>query len=161
MHTTGVPLQWRPTIDSAGIARSRPDRGQRETVARLWIAVAALNGFIAVAAGAFAAHGLAAAATPDELDAFQTAARYHMYHSLAIFGTALLAERAPRGGRAAGIAAKLFLVGIILFCGSLYMLGATGSRALVLVTPVGGLAFLGGWLALAFAGLRLPASRSG
>ena len=99
-----------------------------------WIVVGALNGLLAVALGAFGAHGLAGRVGEKELAAFNTAASYHMSHATA---------------NAAGGA---FLTGILLFSGSLYFLGATGSRALVLITPIGGLAFLAGWLLLALAG---------
>lgn len=114
-----------------------------------WLAVAAVNGFIAVAAGAFGAHGLQSRLDGHALQTFETAARYQMYHALAI-GLAALATRSA----AASLACILFLAGIILFSGSLYLLALTGSRTFGLVTPFGGLAFLAGWAALACAALK-------
>jgi uncharacterized membrane protein YgdD (TMEM256/DUF423 family) len=123
-----------------------------------WLAVAAANGFLAVAAGAFAAHGLQGRLGAAALQTFETAARYHMYHALAL-GLAALASRWIAGAglarRCAAIAPWLFLAGIVLFCGSLYLLALTGIRALAMVTPVGGIAFLAGWAALALAALTI------
>ncbi|MDE2266765.1 MAG: DUF423 domain-containing protein, partial [Alphaproteobacteria bacterium] len=119
------------------------------------LAVAALNGALAVLAGAFAAHGLEGRLDAHALDIFQTGARYHMYHALAL-GLAALAMRGDAAPRAR-LSAWLFLSGIVLFCGSLYMLALTGPSAIVLVTPVGGLAFLGGWMALAWTAMKLKA----
>jgi len=120
---------------------------------RAWFAVAALNGFIAVAAGAFAAHALQSRLDTHGLQVFETGARYQMYHALAI-GLAAFVMR-EQATAPAQIAAALFLVGIVLFSGSLYLLALTGTRALAIVTPFGGVAFLLGWLSLAWAGLRL------
>ena len=114
-----------------------------------WLAVAAANGALAVAAGAFAAHGLSGALPSDSLAIFETAARYQMYHALAL-GLCALCPREI----AVKLPAWAFLAGIVLFCGSLYGLALTGIRAFGFVTPVGGVAFLIGWAALAWAGLR-------
>jgi len=118
-----------------------------------WLVIAAINGFLAVAAGAFAAHGLQGRLDAHAMEIFQTAARYHMYHALAIG----LAAFAMRGSAAmpAQAAAGFFLAGILLFSGSLYLLAFTGVRALGIITPFGGLAFLAGWAALAWAATRL------
>ena len=114
-----------------------------------WLAVAALNGAIAVAAGAFAVHGLRGELTPDAMRIFDTAARYQMYHALALGLCALtLRETTVR------IPAWAFLAGIVLFCGSLYALALTGIKAFGYATPFGGVAFLTGWVALAWAALR-------
>jgi len=118
-----------------------------------WLAVAAANGFIAVAAGAFAAHGLQSRLDAHALEIFETGARYQMYHALAI-GLAALAFRSDAASTA-GVAAALFLSGIVLFSGSLYLLALTGVRALGFVTPVGGLAFLAGWAVLGFAAIKM------
>ncbi len=115
-----------------------------------WLFVGAVNGFLAVAAGAFAAHGLEGRIDAAALAIFQTAAHYHLIHGLAIVVAGLAAAARPR----AHTAAWLFLAGIVLFSGSLYILALTGSRALVLVTPLGGLAFLAGWAVLALAALK-------
>jgi uncharacterized membrane protein YgdD (TMEM256/DUF423 family) len=119
----------------------------------LWLAIAAINGFLAVAAGAFSAHGLQGRLDPHAMQVFETGARYHMYHALAIG----LAAFAMRGAATAPAqtAAEFFLGGIILFSGSLYLLALTGNKALGIVTPFGGLAFLIGWSALAFAAFKL------
>jgi uncharacterized membrane protein YgdD (TMEM256/DUF423 family) len=114
-----------------------------------WLAVAAINGFIAVAAGAFGAHGLQSRIDAHALQTFETAARYQMYHGLAI-GLASLAAR----NAATNLACALFLTGIVLFAGSLYLLALTGTRAFGFVTPVGGAAFLAGWAAFAWAALK-------
>jgi uncharacterized membrane protein YgdD (TMEM256/DUF423 family) len=119
----------------------------------LWLAIAAINGFLAVAAGAFAAHGLEGRLDAHALQIFETGARYHMYHALAM-GLAAFAIRAPSGA-AATAAAGFFLAGIVLFSGSLYVLALTGMRTMAFVTPFGGVAFLIGWLALAIAATRI------
>jgi uncharacterized membrane protein YgdD (TMEM256/DUF423 family) len=118
-----------------------------------WLVIAAVNGGLAVAAGAFAAHGLSERLGAHALATFETGARYHMYHALAM-GLAAIGLR----GRAAGAArwsASLFLAGIVLFCGSLYLLALTGQPALAFVTPLGGVAFLAGWVLLAVAAARI------
>ena len=120
-----------------------------------WLAIAAVNGALAVLAGAFAAHGLQGRLDAHALEIFETGARYHMYHALAL-GLAALAMRGDAAPRAR-LSACLFFAGIVLFSGSLYMLALTGASALVYVTPVGGVAFLGGWLALTWAAMRLKA----
>ncbi len=120
---------------------------------RAWLVIAALNGFLAVAAGAFAAHGLKAAVSAQDLQIFETGARYHMYHALAL-GISALAMRGGAAGRAR-LAAIFFLAGIVLFSGSLYLLALTQVMALAFVTPIGGTAFLAGWLALAFAAIKI------
>jgi uncharacterized membrane protein YgdD (TMEM256/DUF423 family) len=115
----------------------------------VWLLVAAVNGFIAVAAGAFGAHGLKGRLDTHALSVFETGARYQMYHALAI-GLAAIASR----DSAARLACVLFLVGIILFSGSLYLLAVTDTRAFGFVTPFGGLAFLAGWAALTWSAAR-------
>ncbi len=117
-----------------------------------WILATGLSGALAVAAGAFAAHGLERTAGETELAAFRTGALYHLLHSVALLGIAALTPLSPNGARTAGIA---FVAGIVLFSGSLYFLGLTGSRALVLITPLGGLSFIAGWIVLAVTGWRL------
>jgi uncharacterized membrane protein YgdD (TMEM256/DUF423 family) len=116
----------------------------------LWLLIAAANGLLAVAAGAFGAHALAGALDAHALQTFETGARNHMYHALAI-GLAALALRDQRPAR---LAAALFLAGIVLFSGSLYALALTGLRPLAYATPFGGVAFLAGWAALGYAALR-------
>jgi uncharacterized membrane protein YgdD (TMEM256/DUF423 family) len=122
---------------------------------RTWLAFAAINGGLAVAAGAFAAHGLQGRLDAQALQIFETGARYHMYHALAMGLGALVKDGAAR--QLAHTACFLFLAGIVLFCGSLYLLALTGMHALVLVTPVGGIALLAGWAVLAWAATRISA----
>lgn len=120
--------------------------------ARLWVVVGALSAFLAVAAGAFGAHVLRERLSADLLDVFETAARYQIYHALALLAVAWLEARWPGAG--AGVAGWLFVAGTVLFSGSLYALALTGIRGLGAVTPLGGVAFLAGWLALAWAAFR-------
>ena len=117
-----------------------------------WIAVGALNAAIAVGAGAFAAHGLRDRLDARALEVFETGARYQMYHALAIVLAGVIASATSvRGAQAA---AAIFQVGIVLFSGSLYALALTGTRGLGAITPIGGLAFLAGWIWLAVISLR-------
>src|SRR5215470_5464769 len=109
---------------------------------------------LAVAAGAFAAHGLKSRLEPDLLAVFETGARYQMYHGLALFVVAWAIARWPESG--AALAGWLFVAGIVVFSGSLYLLAVTGVRWLGAITPLGGLAFLAGWGVLAWAALRSP-----
>ncbi len=119
-----------------------------------WLLIAAVNGGLAVVCGAFAAHGLQGRIDAEALGVFETGARYHMYHALAI-GLAAFAMRDAAAG-AAATAAAFFLGGILLFSGSLYLLALTGVRGFGIVTPFGGVCFLIGWGALALAAVRLP-----
>ena len=120
-----------------------------------WLIVAAVNGFLAVAFGAFAAHGLSGKIDAHALQTFETGARYHMYHALAI-GLAAIAGRGAAVA-SASLSAWFFLAGIILFSGSLYLLAVTGMRALGFITPLGGLSFLIGWGLLAWAAAKVQA----
>lgn len=120
---------------------------------RTWLVIAAINGALAVALGAFAAHGLSARIDAHALAWFETGARYHMYHALAL-GLAALAMQGE-AARAARWSAWSFLVGIVLFAGSLYLLALTGEHVFVFVTPLGGAAFLVGWIMLAIAATRI------
>jgi uncharacterized membrane protein YgdD (TMEM256/DUF423 family) len=114
---------------------------------RTFATLACLLAFLAVAAGAFGAHALRARVAPDLLAVWETAARYQMYHALALFAVAWALARWP--GTPAVVAGWLFIVGIVLFSGSLYLLSITGVRWLGAITPLGGVAFLAGWLLLA------------
>jgi uncharacterized membrane protein YgdD (TMEM256/DUF423 family) len=120
-----------------------------------WLSVAAVNGFLAVAFGAFAAHGLSTRIDAHALQTFETGARYHMYHALAL-GLAALAMRGAAAPLANG-SAWFFLVGILLFSGSLYLLALTGIRTFGIVTPFGGLSFLIGWALLAWSATKAQA----
>lgn len=121
---------------------------------RNFLLIAAVAGFLAVALGAFGAHGLRGRLSPDMLAVFETGVRYHMYHALALMLTSAAIGQLGAAGllRAAG---WLFTVGIVLFSGSLYALALTGTSILGAITPFGGLAFLAGWACLAlFAAAR-------
>ena len=122
-------------------------------ILKTWLFLAGLNGALALLAGAFAVHGLKARIAPDLLDAFDTGARYHMSHALAI-GLAAIAGKGD-ARRSAAISAGLFQAGIVMFSGSLYLLALTGTAGFAYVTPIGGLTLLAGWVALAMAGLKL------
>ncbi|MFL5518570.1 MAG: DUF423 domain-containing protein [Gemmatimonadales bacterium] len=119
---------------------------------RLFATLGAASAFVAVAAGAFGAHALRARLSPDLLAVFETGARYQMYHALGLLAVAWAATRWP--GPWPVRAGWLFLAGSVLFSGSLYGLALTGMRWLGAVTPLGGAAFLAGWLCLAWGASR-------
>jgi uncharacterized membrane protein YgdD (TMEM256/DUF423 family) len=120
------------------------------------LVLAAINGFVAVSLGAFAAHGLKSMLGPDLLATFQTGVQYHMYHALAMLAVGILVVQFPAqaGLRVAGY---LFLAGILIFSGSLYVLALSGIRWLGAITPIGGVAFLAGWATLAWTMARTQA----
>jgi len=122
-------------------------------MARTWIVIASLLGFVAVALGAFGAHGLKARLSPEMMVVYQTGVQYHFYHALALLACAVLMQS---GFDSAPLrySACAFTAGIVLFSGSLYMLALTGQRWLGAVAPVGGLSFMAGWLLLALAAWR-------
>ncbi len=109
-----------------------------------------VSGGVAVAAGAFGAHGLKKRLPADLLEIFETAARYQMYHALALIAVAWAATRWPESG-AVTTAGWGFVVGTVVFSGSLYALALSGVRWLGAITPIGGVALLVGWSALAIA----------
>ena len=119
---------------------------------RLFFGIGALSALISVAAGAFGAHALRGRLTPEYLAAFETAARYQMYHALGLLAVAWAITRWP--GALPVWAGWLFVAGTVLFSGSLYILALTGTRWWGAVTPLGGAAFLAGWLCLVLAVLR-------
>ncbi len=123
---------------------------------RTYYLLAGVLGFLGVALGAFGAHGLKKrlASVPDgeqRMAWWQTGAQYHLIHALAVGLAAPLSARAPGGT----IAGWLFLGGIVLFSGSLYTMTLTGKRALGAVTPIGGVLFLAGWVAVVVAALGM------
>src|SRR3954451_16623297 len=120
---------------------------------RRFLTIGALSACIAVAAGAFGAHALREAVPPDRLEVWETAARYQMYHALGLLVVAYLA--AQKDARGARLAGWLFVGGTVLFSGSLYLLAVSGITWLGAVTPLGGVAFLVGWLALAWTAIKL------
>lgn len=119
---------------------------------KLWWVLGAGLLALGVAVGAFGAHGLKARVEPAMLQNWETGARYHMYHALGLLAVATL-SRWTQGAAltAAGVA---FCLGILLFSGSLYVMTLTGARWLGAITPLGGVAFIGGWALLAWAGTR-------
>ena len=119
--------------------------------AAFWLFIAAVNGAAGIAAAAFGAHGLANQIAAADLAAFRTGAEYQIYHAIALLALSGCLRGKTISSAAFRLCGWLFLAGILLFSGSLYFLGITGSRALVLLTPVGGLALIAGWLALLFA----------
>jgi uncharacterized membrane protein YgdD (TMEM256/DUF423 family) len=123
-----------------------------------WIAAAALNGLVAVAAGAAGSHAGALAGGADASGWMETGSRYQLWHALALLAVILLRRGGGSGGllRAAGWG---FLVGMVLFSGNLYVMALTGHHALAWLTPTGGALLLIGWAALLLHGLgrlRLP-----
>lgn len=114
---------------------------------RLFFTLGSVSGLIAVAAGAFGAHALRARLSSGYLAVFETAARYQMYHALGLLAVAWAVSRWP--GALPQWAGWLFVIGTVLFSGSLYGLALTGTRWLGAITPLGGAAFLAGWLCLA------------
>jgi uncharacterized membrane protein YgdD (TMEM256/DUF423 family) len=116
---------------------------------RVFFGLGSISAGLAVALGAFAAHGLRSRISPEALQTFETGARYQMYHALALLAVAWTVTRWPGGAVTA--AGWLFVAGTLLFSGSLYLLAVTGMRVLGAITPFGGLAFILGWLAVAWA----------
>lgn len=115
---------------------------------RSTIICAAILGGLAVAIGAFGAHALKNILTENNrLDTFETAVRYHFYHVLALLATGILMQQSDN--KNLGFAALFFVLGIIIFSGSLYTLCLTGVRWLGAVTPLGGVLFIAGWVMLA------------
>lgn len=122
-----------------------------------FLKTAALLGALSVALGAFAAHGLKKILTADDLQIFETAVRYQFYHVFALLATGILYAAFP--GKLLAWAGKLFITGIILFSGSLYLLCYIKYSEMSLnwigaITPFGGVAFIAGWLLLFFALLK-------
>jgi uncharacterized membrane protein YgdD (TMEM256/DUF423 family) len=119
---------------------------------RLFIATGALFAFIGVAAGAFGAHGLKSRLSPEMMNVFEIGVRYQLVHALALFVVAWVYTRWPVP--LVSVSGFLFIAGIIIFSGSLYILSITGTKWLGAITPFGGLAFLAGWACLAWVALR-------
>ena len=118
---------------------------------RTFLLLGSLMAFFGVALGAFGAHGLKDFLPLEMLTVFETAVRYHLYHAFAILIIAVLVEKIPMAEHAG----RLFGLGILLFSGSLYLLSLTGIRSFGMITPIGGLCFLGGWGVLLYAGFKM------
>ena len=119
---------------------------------RIFLFLGALSAFMGVAAGAFGAHGLRGRISTEMLAIFEVGVRYQMYHAFALIITAWVQTKWPSSMAVA--AGWCFAVGTVVFSGSLYGLSLNGTRWLGAVTPVGGVAFLAGWLLLALAALK-------
>ena len=122
-------------------------------MAKTFLLIAAISGLLAVLIGAFGAHGLKHRVTEDLLVVYQTGVQYHFYHTIALLVVGLLLLQFPQ---ASGLVVSgwLFLAGIVIFSGSLYLMTLSGLRWLGAITPIGGLAFIAGWLAMAVAVYR-------
>ena len=117
-----------------------------------WIRVCAVLMFVAVALGAFGAHALRSRLSADMLAVFETGVRYHVYHALALIAVAFVADKSASSlANASGWA---FTIGVVIFSGSLYVLSISGIRWLGAITPIGGTAFLIGWILLFLAASR-------
>ena len=116
---------------------------------KLFLFLAGAFGFLSVAIGAFGAHAAKARISPEMLDIYHTGTQYQMYHSLALLAVALLLKFYP-DSKYFNTSGWLFIAGIIIFSGSLYLLSLTGIKVLGAITPIGGLCFLGGWISLLF-----------
>jgi uncharacterized membrane protein YgdD (TMEM256/DUF423 family) len=119
---------------------------------RLFFVTGAVSACIAVAAGAFGAHALKSRLSADMLAVFEVGARYQMYHALALLACAWAVTKWP--GTLVSAAGWLFILGTLLFSGSLYVLSLTGLRWLGAITPLGGIALLAGWICLAAAAIK-------
>ncbi|MGC1309274.1 MAG: DUF423 domain-containing protein [Phormidesmis sp.] len=117
-------------------------------MARLFFAIASLLGALSVAGGAFGAHALKGQLSETALNSFETGIRYQMYHTLALLVVALLIKQTA-GVSLLSAAGWCFIAGVVLFSGSLYGLSLAGIKALGPVTPLGGVAFIAGWICLA------------
>ncbi len=121
---------------------------------RTFLLAGTVNALLAVALGAFGAHGLKDRLDEEMLDVYKTGVQYHMYHALGLLAVALVADKL-RSASAVKWAGRLLLAGIVLFSGSLYVLALTDLKWLGAITPLGGVAFLAGWATLAVAAYKL------
>lgn len=130
--------------------RPSPEQAMDRTL----VIIAALLGFIAVAAGAFGAHALRDSLSPRDLEIFETAVRYQLVHAVALLGVAAAWLRWPEVSGLVALSGGFMTVGVAVFSGSLYLLVLTGTRWLGAVTPLGGVSLLVGWALLAWAAFR-------
>jgi len=110
-----------------------------------YFVIGAVNAALAIALGAFGAHGLEGKVTDHYLDVFETGVRYHMYSALGLMLIALL-DKVLGGSRKVMIGGRLIFAGTIIFSGSLYILTLTGFSKLGMITPIGGVAMIAGWV---------------
>lgn len=121
---------------------------------KIFLAIASIFGGLSVGAGAFASHALKDKLSERALEIFETAARYQIYHALALLLVALLINQTEFSQPSLVIAGWAFIIGIVIFSGSLYALSLTDIKVLGAITPLGGLAFIIGWGALAYSSLN-------
>lgn len=120
---------------------------------KLFVAIGGINAILAVAIGAFGAHGLEGSLSSDMMAVFETAVKYHFYHALGLIAVGLVATHLP-DSTLLTISGWLMLAGIVLFSGSLYALSTTGIHWLGAITPIGGLSFIAAWVLLVIAVLK-------
>ena len=120
---------------------------------KTFLLIASIFGALAVALGAFGAHALESRLSADLLSTYEVGVRYHFYHALALLGIVAVISRWPEAG-AAVWAGWLFVAGIVIFSGSLYILAFTGIRWMGAITPIGGVAFIAGWLCLMWVAIK-------
>ena len=121
---------------------------------KIFLAIASIFGGLSVGAGAFASHALKDKLSERALEIFETAARYQMYHALALLLVALLINQTESSQPSLVIAGWAFIIGIVVFSGSLYALSLTDIKVLGAITPLGGLAYIIGWVTLAYSSLN-------
>lgn len=119
-----------------------------------WIMLIAVSGFMTVALGAFGAHALDTVLTDQRMQTFQTAVQYQSFHTLALLGIVCIPDNLLQS-QWKSYAARALAIGMLLFCGSLYLLVATDQKFFAMITPVGGLAFLVAWLLLFVAAFKV------
>ena len=115
-----------------------------------WSAIAAIFLALAVGLGAFGAHGLRSRLNPEMMDIYKTAVLYHFLHALGMLIVSVLPKTGTFPESAADTICWLLVAGILIFCGSLYLLAVTGTRTLGAITPIGGVAFIAAWAMLAW-----------
>lgn len=124
--------------------------------ARQMVALGGFLGALGVAFGAFGSHALKTKLSPEDLQIFETAVRYQMYHALALIGLGGWADRHPAARW--GLVGRLFGLGVVIFSGSLYLLVSTGARWMGAITPLGGVALIAGWMVWAIGAFKQPSS---
>ena len=122
---------------------------------QFFLTIAAIFGGLSVAGGAFGAHALREKISERSLEIFDTGARYQIYHALALLLVAMLMSRLDSPPTTLLVSGWLFIIGVVIFSGSLYALSLTGIKSLGAVAPLGGLALMLGWAALAVAGATI------
>ncbi|WP_156290188.1 DUF423 domain-containing protein [Oceanobacillus salinisoli] len=119
---------------------------------KLFLVLGAVNGFLAVALGAFGAHGLEARLTEKQLGTWNTAVQYQMFHTMGLIAVGLLLAKFQSGSLT--WAGWMFFIGIVIFSGSLYIYSTTAVKTFAMITPIGGVAFLIGWVLLGISVIR-------